>query len=86
MLVAVVRVRRAAASLRPSRRSRSHCANGGDSPLLAVALQDAIQKLRAQERAMTERAEASELLNTQIVNSLTRRLCSWSIGAATCRS
>ena len=41
---------------------------------MAVALQDAIQKLRAQERAMTERAEASERLNTQIVNSLTAGL------------
>src|SRR5262245_52638746 len=41
---------------------------------MTVALQDAIQKLRAQERAMTERAEASERLSTQIVNSLTAGL------------
>jgi hypothetical protein len=34
----------------------------GESPLMAVVLQEAIQKLRAQERAMTERAEASERL------------------------
>ena len=34
----------------------------------------AIQKLRAQERAMTERAEASEALSIQIVNSLTAGL------------
>jgi signal transduction histidine kinase len=47
---------------------------GGESPLMAMALQDAIQKLRAQERAMTERAEASERLSTQIVNSLTAGL------------
>jgi len=47
---------------------------GGDSAMLAVALQDAVQKLRAQERAMTERAEASEALSTQIVNSLTAGL------------
>ena len=39
-----------------------------------MALQDAVQKLRAQERAMTERAEASEALGTQIVNSLTAGL------------
>jgi signal transduction histidine kinase len=60
--------------LSASRRNRSHNREGGDSALMAVALQDAIQKLRAQERAMTERAEASELLNTQIVNSLTAGL------------
>jgi PAS domain S-box-containing protein len=46
----------------------------GESPLMAVVLQEAIQKLRAQERAMTERAEASERLNTQIVNSVTAGL------------
>ncbi len=60
--------------LSASRRNRSHSREGGDSALMAVALQDAIQKLRAQERAMTERAEASELLNTQIVNSLSAGL------------
>ena len=65
--------------LSASRRNRSHSREGGDSALMAVALQDAIQKLRAQERAMTERAEASELLNTQIVNSLSARI-------ARCRS
>jgi signal transduction histidine kinase len=48
--------------------------DAGQSPLLAAALQDAIQKLRAQERATAERAEASERLNTQIVNSLTAGL------------
>ncbi len=57
-----------------ARRNRTQSRDAGESPLLAVALQDAIQKLRAQERAMTERAEASELLNTQIVNSLTAGL------------
>ena len=53
----------------------------GQSPLLAAALQDAIQKLRAQEKATAQRAEASaqraeasERLNTQIVNSLTAGL------------
>ena len=46
----------------------------GESAMLSVALQDAVQKLRAQERAMTERAEASESLSTQIVNSLTAGL------------
>jgi PAS domain S-box-containing protein len=44
------------------------------SPLLGVALQEAIQKLRAQERATAVRAEASERLNSQIVTSLTAGL------------
>ena len=60
--------------LSASRRNRAHDREGGDSALMAGALQDAIQKLKAQERAMAERAEASELLNTQIVNSLTAGL------------
>ena len=60
--------------LSATRRNRVNRGDSGDSPLMAVALQDAIQKLRAQERAMTERAEASERLNTQIVNSVTAGL------------
>ena len=48
--------------------------NAAQSPLLGVAIQEAIQKLRAQERATAERAEASERLNTQIVDSLTAGL------------
>jgi PAS domain S-box-containing protein len=47
--------------------------DAGQPPLLA-ALQEAVQKSRAQERATAERAEASERLNTQIVNSLTAGL------------
>jgi two-component system, NtrC family, sensor histidine kinase AtoS len=60
--------------LSATRRNRAQSRDAGESPLLAVALQDAIQKLRVQERAMTERAEASERLNTQIINSLTAGL------------
>jgi signal transduction histidine kinase len=60
--------------LRAGRRRGSQSREAGESGLMAVALQEAIQKLRAQERAMAERAEASELLNTQIVNSLTAGL------------
>jgi signal transduction histidine kinase len=60
--------------LSAARRTHARSREAGESPLLAVALQEAIQKLRAQERAMTERAEASERLNTQIVNSLTAGL------------
>jgi PAS domain S-box-containing protein len=57
-----------------ARDTRHRLRDTGESPLLAIALQEGIQKLRAQERAMTERAEASEALSTQIVNSLTAGL------------
>lgn len=46
----------------------------GESALLSAALQEAVAKLRAQERAMTARAEASERLNSEIVASLTAGL------------
>jgi signal transduction histidine kinase len=57
-----------------ARDTRHRLRDSGESPLLAMALQDAVQKLKAQERAMTERAEASEALSTEIVNSLTAGL------------
>jgi PAS domain S-box-containing protein len=57
-----------------ARDTRHRLRDAGESPLLTIALQDAVQRLRAQERAMTERAEASEALSTQIVNSLTAGL------------
>jgi PAS domain S-box-containing protein len=57
-----------------ARDTRHRLRDTGESPLLAIALQEGIQKLRAQERAMTERAEASEALSTQIVKSLTAGL------------
>jgi PAS domain S-box-containing protein len=57
-----------------ARDTRHRLRDTGESPLLAIALQDAVRKLRVQERAMTERAEASEALSTQIVNSLTAGL------------
>jgi PAS domain S-box-containing protein len=57
-----------------ARDTRHRLRDTGESPLLAIALQEGIQKLRAQERAMTERATASETLSTQIVNSLTAGL------------
>jgi PAS domain S-box-containing protein len=70
--VVVFAVLRFAAAARDTRRVLRE--DAGQSPLMAMALQDAIQKLRAQERATAERAEASERLNTQIVNSLTAGL------------
>ena len=45
-----------------------------ETALLSQALEDAIARLKAQERAMAARAEASERLSGQIVASLTAGL------------
>ena len=45
-----------------------------ETALLSAALQDAVTKLKAQERAMNDRAVASEQLSAQIVESLTAGL------------
>ncbi len=47
---------------------------GGESAMLSMALQDALTKLKLQERAMAARAEASERLADQIVEGLTSGL------------
>jgi PAS domain S-box-containing protein len=47
---------------------------GGESALLSAALQEAVTKLKMQERAMTARAAASEQLSAEIVESLTAGL------------
>ena len=65
-------VLRFAAAARDGRRHLRD--SGADTAILAGALQEAVQKLRAQERAMAERAEASERLSTHIVNSITAGL------------
>ena len=58
-----------------ARDSRRHFRDGGmESALLSQALEDAITQLKAQERAMAARAEASERLSGQIVSSLTAGL------------
>lgn len=48
--------------------------NGGESAMLSMALQEALTKLKQQERAMAARAEASERLADQIVEGLTSGL------------
>ena len=48
--------------------------SGGDTVLLTAALQEAVAKLKAQERAMSARAEASERLSGEIIASLTAGL------------
>lgn len=54
---------------------RRHAPQGdAERAFVSAALQDAIGKLREQERAMATRAETSERLNSQIVSSLTSGL------------
>ena len=48
--------------------------SSGDTALLSAALQDALARLAAQERAMSARAVASEQLSTQVFDSLTAGL------------
>ena len=58
-----------------ARDSRRHLREGGmETALLSQALEEAIAQLKAQERAMAARAEASERLSGQIVTSLTAGL------------
>ncbi len=66
LIVAAVMLVRAA-----SGRTRARKADGGDSAMLSMALQEAVAKLKAQERQMAARAEASERLASQIVEGLT---------------
>jgi two-component system, NtrC family, sensor histidine kinase HydH len=68
----VFAVLRFAAAARDARRTLR--ATNSETTLLTAALQEALTNLRAQERAMTARAEASERLNTGIVSSLTAGL------------
>jgi two-component system sensor histidine kinase PilS (NtrC family) len=66
LVVVVVMVVRAA-----SGRKRARKAEHGESAMLSMALQEAVTKLKAQERQMAARAEASERLAGQIVEGLT---------------
>jgi signal transduction histidine kinase len=61
---------RLGAAARDTRRQKTV----GDTALLAAALQDAVAKLKAQERATAARAEASERLSGEIIASLTAGL------------
>jgi signal transduction histidine kinase len=63
---------RFAAAARQAGRHLRH--SGADNALLSAAFQDAVINLKAQERAMSDRAAASERLNAQIVDSLTAGL------------
>ncbi len=70
-LLAFTAMRFAAAA----RDTRRHLRDAGsETAILSAALQEAVTKLRAQERAMAARAEASERLSFEIVTSLTSGL------------
>jgi signal transduction histidine kinase len=69
LLFAMVRFASAARASRQHLRETST-----ETAFLSAALQDAVTRLKAQERAMTARAEASERLSDEIVASLTAGL------------
>jgi signal transduction histidine kinase len=74
MLIAILTfavLRFAAAARDTQRRLRE---SGAESAFLAATLQESIAKLKAQERAMSARAQASEQLSSEIVSSLTAGL------------
>lgn len=64
-------VLRFSAAARDTRRGRS---NLGETAMLSAALQEAVEKLKAEQRATTARAEASERMSDEIISSLTAGL------------
>jgi nitrogen fixation/metabolism regulation signal transduction histidine kinase len=54
--------------------TRRDQALGTETAFMATAMEDAIQTLRSQERAMKARAEASERLSDEIISSMTSGL------------
>jgi signal transduction histidine kinase len=54
--------------------TRAGQSGGTETEFMAAAMQDALQQMRAQERAMKARAEASERLSGEIIASLTSGL------------
>lgn len=73
-LVAIVifAVLRFSAAARDTRRALR--GGGGETALLSAALQEAVTKLKARERATAARADASERLSGEIISSLTAGL------------
>ena len=69
LMFAVLRFGAAARDTRQQLRGHS-----GETALLSAALQEAVVKLKAQERATAARAEASERLSGEIISSLTAGL------------
>ena len=61
-------------SSRPRARRGAARRGGGETALLSAALEEAVAKLKAQERATAARADASERLSGEIIASLTAGL------------
>jgi signal transduction histidine kinase len=61
---------RFAGAIRDNRRSKT----GGETAVLSAALEEAVTKLKAQERATAARADATERLSGEIISSLTAGL------------
>jgi signal transduction histidine kinase len=57
-----------------ARDAKRHLRESGERAFVSVALEEALQRIKAQERAMSARATASEQLSDQIVSSLTAGL------------
>ena len=57
-----------------ARDTRRRSKDGGEMAVLSAALQEAVSKLKAQERATAARADASERLSGEIIASLTAGL------------
>src|SRR5436190_13684301 len=70
--IVVFALSRFSAAARETRRNRQ--GSGMETALLSAALQEAVSKLKAQERATAARAEASERLSEEIISSLTAGL------------
>ena len=60
--------------LSAARATRRGSKQGGEMVILSAALEEAVNKMKAQERAMAARAEASERLSEEIITSLTAGL------------
>jgi PAS domain S-box-containing protein len=69
LVFAVLRIFAAARAV-----SGENRAAGSETALMATAMEDAIKALRAQERELTARAEASQRLSDEIISSMTSGL------------
>jgi len=72
--VVVFAMLRFSAAARDTRRNIRGGGGGTETAMLSAALQEAVTKLKAQERATAARAEASERLSGEIISSLTAGL------------
>lgn len=69
-VMAVVLLALIVSLLRMSRLSRTASENRAETSMMSMALQEALTRLKAQERAMAARAEASERLSGQIISGV----------------